>query len=190
MGPTLVIAVAALAWAVTGWAQSLPGSPYREEQASAIRGLSAREIEDLREGRGMGLARAADLNGYPGPRHLLDAAAAGQLHLTPEQLVAVRRLFGDMSGDARRLGELILVEEQALERAFRTRAIDEADLTARLARLATLQSALRDTHLRTHLRARALLADHQLERYDQLRGHVSRPGEDGGGSPEQGHPPH
>ena len=52
-------------------------SPYREQLASEIRGLTAKEIEDFREGRGMALARAAELNGYPGPRHMLDAVEAG-----------------------------------------------------------------------------------------------------------------
>ena len=59
-------------------------SPYRDQAATAIRALTQKEIEDLRIGRGMGLARAAELNSYPGPRHVLDAAQAGQLHLTPE----------------------------------------------------------------------------------------------------------
>ena len=39
--------------------------------SSPIRGLSEQEIDDLTNGRGMGLARAAELNGYPGPLHVL-----------------------------------------------------------------------------------------------------------------------
>jgi hypothetical protein len=150
-------------------------SPYREQLASEIRGLSAQEIDDLREGRGMGLARAAELNGYPGPRHVLDAVEAGQLHLSPAQLRSVRQLFDEMSREARRLGDAILREEQALEATFRAGGISEADLRARIARIAALSGELRAVHLRTHLRTRAILTDHQVQRYNQLRGYATGP---------------
>jgi hypothetical protein len=157
-------------------AQQAPISPYRAELTSEIRGLSAQEIEDLREGRGMGLARAAELNGYPGPRHLLEAVEAGQLHLSAEQLGAIRRLFEAMTDEARRLGATILREEQALEAAFRAGGISEAELRARVARIAALSGELRAVHLRTHLKTRAILTDHQIQRYNQVRGYVREPG--------------
>jgi len=151
----------------------LLGSAVAAFGASEIRGLSEREIEDLRSGRGMGLARAAELNGYPGPRHLLEAFEAGQLHLSPEQLGMVRQLFETMSREARRLGDLILREEQALETAFRADAISEEDLRGRMGRLAALSGELRLLHLRTHLQTRAILTDHQVQRYNQVRGYAS-----------------
>ena len=104
--------------------------------AAAIRGLPAEEVEDLQQGRGMGLARAADLAGYPGPRHVLDAAATGHLHLTADQLEAVRRLFDTMSAEARRLGARILDEEAGLEAGhLQTRALLDAEQLARYAEL-------------------------------------------------------
>jgi len=154
-------------------------SPYREQLASEIRGLTTKEIEDLREGRGMALARAAELNGYPGPRHVLDGVEAGEFHLAPEQLAAVQRLFQEMSTEAQRLGSAILKEEQALEAEFRARRIDAPNLRERVARIATLQSELRVIHLRTHLETRALLTDHQVEQYNEMRGYTgSRAGPD------------
>lgn len=154
-------------------------SPYREQLASEIRGLTTKEIEDLREGRGMALARAAELNGYPGPRHVLDGVEAGEFHLGPEQLAAVQRLFQEMSTGAQRLGSAILKEEQALEAEFRARRIDGPNLRERVARIATLQSDLRLIHLRTHLETRALLTDHQVEQYNEMRGYTgSRAGPD------------
>ena len=147
-------------------------SPYRQQQSTEIRGLSKQEVDDLREGRGMGLARAADLNSYPGPRHLLDAVQASQLQLTDEQLSAVKQLFGEMSAEAKRLGDVILKEEQALEAGFRGGKISEADLKDRVSRIASLQGELRLVHLRTHLRTRALLSEHQINLYNQLRGYL------------------
>ncbi|HLC43193.1 MAG TPA: hypothetical protein VJO34_16400 [Methylomirabilota bacterium] len=155
----------------TSSAQEPPTSPYRQYQAPEIRGLSQQEIEDLREGRGMGLARAAELNSYPGPRHLLDAVEAGQLHLDKEQLSAVKRLFGEMSAEAKRLGDVILKEEQALEASFREGKISDADLKAQVSRIASFQGELRLVHLRTHLETRALLSDPQIQRYNQVRGY-------------------
>lgn len=168
---TLATMVLAVSIANPVAAQQALTSSYREQQASEIRGLSEKEIADLREGRGMGLARAAELNGYPGPRHLLDAVEAGQMHLTPEQLQAVKRLFDNMSSEARRLGSQILEDEQALERAFRQRSITEAELAGRVAEIGRLQTELRAVHLRTHLETKKLLTPHQIERYNQLRGY-------------------
>ena len=147
-------------------------SPYREQLASEIRGLTTKEIEDLREGLGMGLARAAELNGYPGPRHILDAAKTGEFHLSPEQLGAAQHLFEAMSAEARHLGSTILAEEQALEAAFRAGTIDAPNLRERVAHIAELQGELRAVHLRTHLQMRTLLTDHQIERYNEVRGYT------------------
>ncbi len=161
-------------------AQQTLTSPYREQLGSEIRGLTTKEITDLREGLGMGLARSAELNGYPGPRHILDAVEAAQFHLNPEQLAAVRQLFEEMSAEARRLGRTILTEEQALESAFRAGTIDATNLRERVTRIAALQGKLRAVHLRTHLQTRALLTDHQIERYNEVRGYAGQ-----GAGPDQ-----
>lgn len=179
MNRSMVILILVLSVVPPLAAQQVLTSPYREQAASEIRGLAAKEIEDLREGQGMGLARAAELNGYPGPRHVLDAVEAGQLHLSTEQLRAVRQLFAGMSREAKRLGDTILKEEQALEAAFRTGTISEPELRARVARIAALRGELRAVHLRTHLETRALLTDHQIERYNQVRGYAGGAGGQG-----------
>jgi hypothetical protein len=146
-------------------------SPYRGQTFTEIRGLTEKEISELRQGRGMGLARAAELNGYPGPRHVLDAVGAGRLQLTPDQVQAIQRLFDDMSSEAQRLGNMVLKEEWALEQAFRKGAISEAVLHASVGRIAALQGDLRVVHLRTHLQTRSVLSEQQIQRYKQLRGY-------------------
>jgi len=146
-------------------------SPYRDTASTEIRALTQKEIEDLRAGRGMGLARAAELNSYPGPRHVLDAARAGQLHLTPVQDRTIQGLFDGMSREAQRLGGLILDEEQRLEIEFRAGRIDETDLRSRVARIAALQGQLRAVHLKTHLATRAALTEQQVQHYNELRGY-------------------
>jgi hypothetical protein len=146
-------------------------SPYRGQTLTGIRGLTEKEISELRQGRGMGLARAAELNGYPGPRHVLDAVGAGRLQLTSEQVQTVQRLFDGMSSEAQRLGSMVLREEWALEQAFRKGAISEADLHASVGRIAVLQGDLRVVHLRTHLETRSVLSEQQIQHYNELRGY-------------------
>jgi len=48
------------------------GSPYAHTQSAEIPTLTDEEIAQLRNGDGMGLARAAELNRYPGPKHTLE----------------------------------------------------------------------------------------------------------------------
>ena len=146
-------------------------SPYRDQTAAEIRGLTEKEISELREGRGMGLARAAELNGHPGPRHVLDAVREGRLHLSPGQLQTVQRLFDDMAREAQRLGDMILKEERALEQEFRKGTISETDLQAGVTRIAALQGQLRAVHLRTHLETRPVLSEQQIQHYNELRGY-------------------
>jgi len=146
-------------------------SPYRDQINTEIRGLSDQEVSDLRQGRGMGRARAAELNGYPGPRHVLDAARAGQLTLTPEQTRTAERLFDRMAGEAQRLGDHILREERSLEGAFRAGRISEADLNARTLRIATLEARLRAVHLRAHIAMRAALSGAEIQHYNAIRGY-------------------
>ncbi|HXJ81277.1 MAG TPA: hypothetical protein VMS64_21685 [Candidatus Methylomirabilis sp.] len=160
-------------------------SPYRAQAQSSLRSLSDSEIAELRAGRGMGLARAAELNSYPGPRHVLDAVAAGQLSASAEQLRQLRGIFDTMSDEARRVGALILKEEEQLEATFRDRTIVERDLRERVARIAALQGELRVIHLRAHLLTRAVLSTDQIARYDELRGYTT-----GQPSHQEHHPMH
>jgi hypothetical protein len=160
-------------------------SPYRGQLDTEIRGLSDQEVSDLRQGRGMGRARAAELNGYPGPRHVLDAAQAGQLALTPEQTRATTVLFDAMAREARRLGEQILREERGLEAAFRAGRMREADLRTHTLRIAALEGELRAVHLRAHIQMRAALSASQVQRYNTLRGYESPAGQ-----PQHQHPRH
>jgi len=143
-------------------------SPYRDQTAAEIRGLTEKEISELREGRGMGLARAAELNGYPGPRHVLDAVREGRLRLSPGQLQTVQRLFDVMAREAKRLGDMILEEERALEGEFRKGTISESDLQAGVTRIAALQGQLRAAHLKTHLETRPVRTEQQIQHYDPL----------------------
>lgn len=144
-------------------------SPYAGQEPSGIAALSASEVEQLRAGAGMGMARAAELNHYPGPKHVLEMA--GELALTPDQRAAIQAAHDTMLAEARRLGAAILDREEHLQRRFAHDHIDEASLRQATAEIADLQGELRFTHLAAHLETTARLTAEQIESYDRLRGY-------------------
>jgi hypothetical protein len=119
----------------------------------------------------MGRARAAELNGYPGPRHVLDAAQAGQLALTPAQARTAQKIFDGMLREAQRVGDQILREEQSLEGEFRAGRITKPELRARTIRIGALEGELRAVHLRAHIEMRAELSESEIQQYNVLRGY-------------------
>ena len=144
-------------------------SPYVGQQFREIKTLSPQEISDYLSGKGMGLAKAAELNGYPGPAHVLELAA--QLDLTPEQKTKTEVLFKKMQARAIPLGKELVEEERALDRLFASRAINSESLGQALARIGRLQGQVRQVHLDAHVEQTALLTPAQVEKYNRLRGY-------------------
>ena len=148
-----------------------PSGHYAGQHARAIKALSSDDIRSLREGRGMGFAKAAELNGYPGPMHVLEHSEA--LALSTEQVTATRNLLDAHKAEARELGEALVDSEATLDVLFATRTIDGTLLERQLAVIASRQAAVRASHLRTHLLQTALLSRAQIEKYAELRGYKS-----------------
>jgi Spy/CpxP family protein refolding chaperone len=144
-------------------------SAYAGQEARTIKALSAEDIEALRSGQGMGLAKAAELNGYPGPAHVL--ALAEQLQLTPEQLAKTRDIEASMRAKAKTVGSALIAAEAQLDNLFASKRVDDRALNASLQHIAELQSELRHAHLQAHLEQTALLSAAQTARYIELRGY-------------------
>ena len=160
-------------------------APYAEQLHTQIRGLSAAEIDDLRNGRGMGLARPAEINGYPGPRHVLDLST--ELGLSESQQAAVQTLFEQMQAEAAPRGEQFLAVYTHLEQSFREGRASAETVTTMTAHLGQIEGQLRATHLKYHLLTRPMLTDDQNAAYARLRGYVS---EGQPASSPQQHPGH
>jgi hypothetical protein len=167
-----IMLIALMLMTVPGVAQDRLNSPYRRQAETGLRGLDEKEIADLKAGAGMALARAAELNSYPGPRHVLDAVEEGKLSVTREQRERIQQLFNTMNADAVSVGATILAEEHELESGFRSVTMTDADLHSRVARIAALQGQLRAIHLSAHLATRRILSDTQIARYNELRGYT------------------
>ncbi|HXH46834.1 MAG TPA: hypothetical protein VNK51_23725 [Bradyrhizobium sp.] len=81
MNRLLLLAASVLLISSAASAQS--SQSYAGLDSRPIKALSLQQIDDLRAGRGMGLALAAELNGYPGPSHVLELR--DRLGLTVDQ---------------------------------------------------------------------------------------------------------
>ena len=143
--------------------------PYAGLQTREIKALSAQDMADLTAGRGMGLALPAELNGYPGPKHVLEFA--DQLGLSERQRADVKRLFDSMESETIPLGRDLIAAERALNRDFAERTITAERLKAATAGIGEIRGSLRNTHLKYHLETAALLSPDQISRYAELRGY-------------------
>lgn len=144
-------------------------SPYVGQESRDIKALSASEIEGLLEGKGLGYAKSAELNGYPGPAHVRELAS--ELRLSPDQLAATDAIFARMQASARRLGGQLVESERALETAFRSRAITGQSLSASMREVSEIQEQLRNVHLQAHIEQTAIMDADQINRYISLRGY-------------------
>ena len=148
-------------------------TPYAGMQTRPIKALSEQQMADLGAGRGMGLALAAELNGYPGPSHVLELA--DRLELSADQRASIQRLFDSMKAEALPLGSKLIEQEADLDQQFASRTVTPESLKASTAAVAVTQGELRETHLRYHLSTAAVLGPGQMQRYAELRGYGDQP---------------
>ena len=144
-------------------------SAYAGEQSRSIKALSASDITSLQAGAGMAYAKAAELNGYPGPAHVLELKS--QLQLSDQQRTATEALMASHQAQARVLGSQLVEAERALDMAFASKSADAASVTALTQRIGIVQAQLRGEHLQTHLKQTAMLSPAQIESYQLLRGY-------------------
>ncbi|MBI2213993.1 MAG: periplasmic heavy metal sensor [Acidobacteria bacterium] len=145
-------------------------SPYAGEQERALKSLSDDEIKAFRSGAGMGLAKPAELNHYPGPKHAIELA--GDLRLSEEQLAAARRAFDAMNEEATTIGQQIVVKEESLDRLFASGHANDDAVVAATLELGALHGRLRAAHLKAHIRMREIMTAEQIAAYDTLRGYT------------------
>lgn len=178
-----LITAIALTLSLPAFAQAASPSPYAGEQSRQIKALSAAEQADLLAGKGMGFARAAELNGYPGPAHVLELAS--RLELSAEQLAGTQAIFTSMQRQAMALGRQLVAAEQSLDEMFAAGDATPAQLEQSLAGIGDLQARLRGIHLAAHIEQSRLLSEAQKSRYAELRGYAGNSGQ--GATHDHGH---
>jgi Spy/CpxP family protein refolding chaperone len=171
MARTVICVSTAMALSLcTASAQS--HQPYAGLQERSIKALSEQQIADLKAGRGMGLALAAELNGYPGPMHVLELA--DPLGLSAEQRAKMQELFAAMKAEAVPLGEQLIAQEADLDKQFADKTMTPARLEASTNAIGATTGALRRAHLKYHLSTLDMLTPAQAQRYAELRGYKAR----------------
>ncbi|MBA1146321.1 periplasmic heavy metal sensor [Ectothiorhodospiraceae bacterium WFHF3C12] len=148
-------------------------SEYVGQETRAIKTLSAEDVDELRRGAGWGFAKAAELNGVPGPLHVLQMDA--EIGLTGEQRKAVQALHESMKASAVPLGKELVALEARLNERFADGTIDRAGLEELLVEIGRVRSQLRMVHLEKHLETADVLTDRQVAKYNRLRGYGSDP---------------
>lgn len=172
---TTVVIVSAVFILLFRYSNQAARSPYLGQLNSSVRGLSSQEVDDLLNGRGAGYARTAELNSYPGPRHVLDLKK--ELDLSPDQEKPIQAIFEQMQAEAKQIGQEIVQREAQFSTAFAGSTISEAGLKAQTKQLALLYGQLRAAHLQAHLQITPLLSAEQIATYNTLRGYTSGPGQ-------------
>ena len=148
-----------------------PGS-YAGQEQREIKALAPEEVQSYLAGKGAGLAKAAELNHYPGPAHVLELA--DKLQLNEEQKLRTKAIFDAMQKEAVRQGKTLVEKEQALDRQFAAGVVTTDSLRANLQQIGELQAEGRRSHLQAHIEQRAILTQAQIAKYDELRGYASQ----------------
>ena len=141
-----IILILLLASPLTSFAQH---APYAGQHARAIKALSPSDIQSYLSGQGMGFAKAAELNHYPGPKHVLELEKA--LQLTEQQRVQTQVIFDSMQREAIQWGHQLIQAERHLDHLFSAQTVTEDALQDATRTLADYQGKLRHVHLRAHL---------------------------------------
>lgn len=148
-------------------------TPYAGMQNRDIKSLSDKDIQELRRGGGWGMALPAELNGMPGPVHLLELK--DQIPLASDQVPQIQALVDDMRLAAIPAGERLIAAEAAIESAFASKNIAEGSLRRLLTNAESARTELRFIHMSQHYKAANILKPEQIKRHNVLRGYAVDP---------------
>ncbi len=148
-------------------------TPYAGLQSRTIKSLSETDLEELRRGGGWGFALPAELNGKPGPAHLLELQ--DELGLSKDQVKKIEAIHSEMREQAIVVGERFIEAEAALGEAFAGDQLDLVELNKLVEEAEAARAELRLVHLSRHLQTTPLLSADQIQQYNILRGYANDP---------------
>lgn len=144
-------------------------SEYVGQEQREIKSLSDDDIAQLKAGKGWGLAKAAELNGVPGPSHILEMKS--EINLSENQLKQIESIFTEMQQEAITVGERLIEKEKELNTAFAKGEIDHNKLEILTSEIGKIRGKLTFVHLQAHLKAGEILSPDQINLYNKLRGY-------------------
>ncbi len=144
-------------------------SHHSSETGNEIKTLTSEQIKNYLNGEGMGLAKTAELNHFPGPKHVLDLAK--ELKLSQTQIDSTKKIFDLMKENAIYLGKIIIEKEKQLDQLFSSGTADEVSVKKLVTEIAKFQGELRFTHLNAHIQQKDILTSEQILTYESMRGY-------------------
>jgi Spy/CpxP family protein refolding chaperone len=160
-------------------------SPYIGFETREVKTLSTERQEGLKRGLGLSYALAAEMNGMPGPMHVLELA--DQLGLDAEQKTRTTTIFNRMRRDAVTAGEALIAAEAHLDRMFASGHATPDRVEAQTSVAAAQEARLRAIHLNAHLAMMDVLKPEQVQSYNRLRGYAGGAEPPGPGQGPAGH---
>jgi len=142
-------------------------SHHSSETGNEIKTLTSEQIKNYLNGEGMGLAKTAELNHFPGPKHVLDLAK--ELKLSQTQIDSTKKIFDLMKENAIYLGKIIIEKEKQLDQLFSSGTADEVSVKKLVTEIAKFQGELRFTHLNAHIQQKDILTSEQILTYESMR---------------------
>jgi Spy/CpxP family protein refolding chaperone len=166
VGVVAIAAVVTMAAAQPGYGAGAHGGGGHSDYRAVDRWL--KEFDQVvGEGRGFGLAFAADQHGYPGPMHVLELKH--RLRLTGDQERAMHRLMDAMFAESRPAAARLLAAEQRLRALFAAGVANEAAVRSAVIDVERTRTEVRLVHLLAHLKTRDLLSGEQRGLYHAAR---------------------
>ena len=153
-------------WVLSG---NFHSPQYAGQQTREVKSLSSDRVAGLKAGRGLGYAKSAELNAWPGPLHVLELA--DELELTSGQKKAVEVIRAEMLVEAKELGDRLIEAEKILDTAFHATSVSPASVEWAALDAAMIEGKLRSVHLVAHLKTRPLLSAKQQSIYQAKRGY-------------------
>ena len=160
-------------FSLSAFAEESYKSRYVGQEHRKIKSLSPDDIKELKKGGGWGLARVAELNGFPGPAHILEMGE--KINLTHEQKTKIQKIYNAMKLEAVALGEQLIHLEQELNSGFSSSTINQTSLEKSVQKIENVRAKLRLVHLSTHLQTPNILTNEQITLYNKLRGYSKDP---------------
>ena len=130
-------------------------------------GQTPQDKEGLLRGEEMGQGTVAEVNGYPEPKRVLDAAE--KLQLSDQQKKAITRIYQEAETRAKELSQSIIRLEEELNKAFQDQLVIEKSVRDDAEQIGRLRGRLRGVHLVAHLKTRAVLTEKQIAAYASLQ---------------------
>lgn len=144
-------------------------SHHSAETGTEIKALTSEQINSYLNGEGMGLAKTAELNHFPGPKHVLDLSK--ELKLSETQIDSTNKIFTMMKDKAVYLGKTIIEKEMQLDLLFSSGKADEESVKNLVTEIAEYQGELRFTHLNAHIQQEIILTPDQILTYEGIKGY-------------------